>query len=84
MPSSKKKQLLPKPSKFMSLTKFGYKTSKKQRSRHTSLKKASKRYGKLSVLRHINLIRNLQKNNKPIHKTMSSDVKFMSRYYKEK
>ncbi len=78
--------LLPKPEPAGTLSKFGYELSKKQQSRHSSLKRASKKYGTLQVLKRVNLIRNLTTpaltSNK---KKLSSDVKFMKKIYaKEK
>jgi hypothetical protein len=79
--------LLPKPdTKYHHLSKYGYKLSSKKETRHTSLKRASKKYGTLPVLKRVNLIRNitnpqLTKNKKKL----DSDVKFMTQIYnKEK
>jgi hypothetical protein len=81
-----KRILLPKPqddSRAHHLSKFGYKLSHKKDSRHSSLKRASNKYGTLTVLKRLNLIRNLTNpelvSNK---KKLSSDVKFMTEYYK--
>jgi len=77
------KKLLPKPSKLLSLSKSGYNIHKNKKTRHSSLRKASKKYNPLAVLRHINLIRNLQSGNKKVHKKMSSDVDYMKGFYKK-
>jgi hypothetical protein len=75
--------LLPKPdTKYHHLSKYGYKLSSKKDSRHSSLKRASKKYGTLPVLKRVNLIRNitnpqLTKNKKKL----ASDVKFMTQLY---
>jgi hypothetical protein len=81
-----KRILLPKPQREPSahhLSKFGYKLTHKKDSRHSSLKRASNKYGTLTVLKRLNLIRNLTNpelvSNK---KKLSSDVKFMTEYYK--
>lgn len=81
-----KRILLPKPQNEPSahhLSKFGYKLTHKKDSRHASLKRASNKYGTLTVLKRLNLIRNLTNpelvSNK---KKLSSDVKFMTEYYK--
>jgi hypothetical protein len=79
--------LLPQPdTKYHHLSKYGYKLSSKKETRHNSLKRASKKYGTLPVLKRVNLIRNITnpqlKENK---KKLASDVKFMMQLYnKEK
>lgn len=83
MPKSGVK-LLPKPDNSQDaphLSKQGYAISKKASTRHTSLKKSSKKYGTLPVLKRLNLIRNLTPQNMPAHKVMSSDVEFMKKLY---
>lgn len=71
---------LPKPSKDASLSKYGYRVHKKASTRRRSLKRASKRYGTLPVLRRLNLITNYtaDEENK---KKMRSDVEFMKKTY---
>ncbi len=77
------RKLLPKPdTKYHHLSKYGYKLSSKKETRHNSLKRASKKYGTLPVLKRVNLIRNitnpeLTKNKKKL----ASDVKFMTQLY---
>lgn len=82
-----RRTLLPKPdTKYHHLSKYGYKLSSKKESRHSSLKRASKKYGTLPVLKRVNLIRNIT-NPKLIEnkKKLASDVKFMTQLYnKEK
>jgi hypothetical protein len=78
-----KRTLLPKPdTKYHHLSKYGYKLSSKKESRHNSLKRASKKYGTLPVLKRVNLIRNITNpqliQNK---KKLASDVKFMTQLY---
>ena len=78
-----RRNLLPKPdTKFHHLSKYGYKLSSKKETRQSSLKRASKKYGTLPVLKRVNLIRNITnpqlKENK---KKLSSDVKFMTQLY---
>ena len=81
------RKLLPKPdTKYHHLSKYGYKLSSKKETRHSSLKRASKKYGTLPVLKRVNLIRNITNpqliENK---KKLASDVKFMTQLYnKEK
>lgn len=79
----KQQLLLPQPSSDMSLSKYGYSTNKPLSKRRTSLKKASKRYGKLTVLRRLNLIRNLSKKGSEQKGKMSKDVEFMKKLYKK-
>ena len=78
-----KRLLLPKPDpEYHHLTKYGYKLTNKESTRHDSLKRASKKYGTLPVLKRVNLIRNITnpqlKENK---KKLTSDVNFMSQLY---
>ena len=78
-----RRKLLPKPdTEYHHLSKYGYKLSSKKDTRHNSLKKASKKYGTLPVLKRVNLIRNITNpqltENK---KKLSSDVKFMTQLY---
>jgi hypothetical protein len=78
-----KRTLLPKPdTKYHHLSKYGYKLSSKKETRHNSLKRASKKYGTLPVLKRVNLIRNITNpqltENK---KKLASDVKFMTHLY---
>jgi hypothetical protein len=83
MPSTVK--LLPRPDKSASaphLSKTGYSTAKKASSRHSSLKKASAKYGTLPVLKRLNLIRNITAPDLKAHKVMSQDVEYMKKMYK--
>ena len=54
---------LPPISDDISLSRYGYSLSKSDKKRKTSLNKASKKHGTLTVLRRINLIRNDYKLN---------------------
>ena len=74
-------KLLPQPSKDMDLKKFGYSTHKSKTARHISLKNASKKYGTLSVLKRLNLIRNLSRHGSPQKQIMSDDVEYMKKLY---
>jgi hypothetical protein len=82
MPKSGVK-LLPRPDPNVHLSKQGYSTSKKASTRHIALKKSSKKYGTLPVLKRLNLIRNLTPPDMPAHKVMASDVDYMSKLYKK-
>lgn len=80
-----KVQLLPHPDKSHDaphLSKFGYATSKKASARHESLKRSSKKYGTLPVLKRLNLIRNITAPEQKSHKVMSQDVEYMKKLYK--
>jgi hypothetical protein len=83
MPTTK---LLPRPDKSPSaphLSKQGYSTKKNAQSRHESLKKSSKKYGTLPVLKRLNLIRNITAPNLKAHEVMSKDVDYMKKIYKQ-
>lgn len=78
-------RLLPRPDKSADaphLSKQGYSTAKKASSRQESLKKSSKKYGTLPVLKRLNLIRNLTAPDLEAHKVMSQDVEYMKKLYK--
>jgi hypothetical protein len=66
------------------LTRNGYSLKKNSKERKTSLRRASKEIGMLPVLRHINAIRTLQKNNPDNFKKLDQDVKFVQKEYKMK
>jgi hypothetical protein len=80
-------RLLPKPDpNGIHLSKYGYSTSKKQSLRRESLKRTSKKYGALPVLKRLNLIRNItstetSKKTKKAHDVMSKDVEYMKKLY---
>ena len=78
-------KLLPRPDSSASaphLSKQGYSTAKKASARHVSLKKSSKKYGTLPVLKRLNLIRNLTAPDLKAHDVMSKDVEYMKKLYK--
>ena len=62
---------------------FGYSTKKSEQTRRKSLRDASKYYGTLSVLRHLNLVRNYQSKGTKSHKIMTNDVEYMKKLYKK-
>jgi hypothetical protein len=77
--------ILPKLNPKVSLSKFGYSLNKSAIVRKKSLKKASKKYGTLEVLRRTNLIRNYTKSVPDNYKKLSADVEYMKNIYaKEK
>jgi hypothetical protein len=63
------------------LTSEGYKLDKPVKTRHSSLKKASKKKGSLKVLQHLNAIRTLQKSNPDAYKKLDVDVKYMQKIH---
>ena len=65
------------------LTKEGYSLKKSQNARKISIRKASRKKGMLSVLRHLNAIRTLQKSNPENYKKLDADVKFIQKKYKK-
>ena len=80
--------LLPRPDPNVHLSKFGYSTSQSASKRHNSLKKSSKQYGTLPVLKRLNLIRNItstktSEKTKESHDIMSKDVEYMKKIYKQ-
>ena len=80
--------LLPRPDPNVHLSRLGYSTSKKASARQNSLKRASKKYGTLQVLKRINLIRNITSTKtsdktKKAHDVMGKDVEFMKKLYKK-
>ncbi len=84
-------KLLPQPDpNGIHLSKYGYSTSKKESQRRSSLKRTSKKYGALPVLKRLNLIRNItstttSEKTKKAHNVMSRDVNYMKKLYaKEK
>jgi hypothetical protein len=66
------------------LTKEGYSLKKNKNERRVSIRKASREKGMLSVLRHLNAIRTLQKSNPKNFKKLNADVKYIQEEYKNK
>ena len=77
----KGKKTLPLPSGDISLSSVGYSTKLPMHERRKSLDKASKKYGILPSLRHLNLIRNLQAYDNKSKGIMDHDVKYMKAKY---
>jgi hypothetical protein len=87
MPSETKKgknkiRKLPQPSKNVHLKDSGYGVKKSTSARRKALKKASKSQSSLSVLKRLNLIRNLSREGSDNKKRLSEDVEYMKRLYK--
>jgi hypothetical protein len=64
------------------LRKNGYSLKKSLKERKQSLRRASREKGMLSVLRHLNAIRILQKSNVENFNKLDKDVKFIQKEYK--
>lgn len=79
----KQRKTLPPIGADVHLRDFGYSVHKSQGSRRRSLKKASKKHGSLTVLRHINLIRNYtsKKRSKKNKAILTKDVDYMKKEY---
>lgn len=79
--------LLPKPTPG-ALGRYGYKMHKKQKSRHSSLKKAVKSKGYAKTIRELNEISILMRNSNPRDSRVArSDMKWLKKHrgqYKEK
>ena len=75
--------LLPKPDEKNHLSTFGYSLTKKKQSRHSSLKRASKKYGTLQVLKRVNLIRNITRPDLQNKKKLTTDVNYMKKLYQK-
>lgn len=65
------------------LTKNGYSLKKSTEQRKKSLRRSSKEKGMLPVLRHLNAIRTLQKNNPKNFNKLDKDVKFVQKEYRK-
>lgn len=72
---------LPPLDKNLSLSRFGYKLDKPEKTRRSSLKKASKKYSTISVLKRVNLIRNYSKSIPENYDKLSNDVDYLKKQY---
>lgn len=77
------KKTLPKPGTDISLVKMGYSAYDPKSKRQNVLRRASKKYGYLTVLRHLNLRANYQQWNKKVYNNMREDVKYLSMQYQK-
>jgi hypothetical protein len=80
---SKKKQIrLPNPSNDdVHLSDFNYYLDRADSTRYKALRKASKKHGTLKILKRVNLIRNITKNNSKNKKILSKDVEYLKKLY---
>lgn len=81
MPRAKSKTRLPVPSSDVSLSKCGYKLRYADSTRKRALRTASKKYGVLTVLKRINLIRNITKTGTKNKNIMKKDVDYLKKLY---
>jgi hypothetical protein len=79
----KSKRILARPQSKHMLRAFGYSVHASDATRHSALQKASQLENPLSVLRHLNLIRNLQ-GDAFSKSVMARDIQYMSSMYKRK
>lgn len=79
----KSKRILARPQSKHMLRSLGYSVHASDATRHSALHKASKAENPLSVLRHLNLIRNLQGDSFS-KSVMARDIQYMSAMYKKK
>ena len=77
-PESEK--VLPVPGDIISLSKYGYSTSKGEQTRHKALMDASRDFDNLKILQRLNLLRNYQADSRA-KGVMSDDVEYMKRNY---
>lgn len=71
---------LPKPGNTIHLSDEGYNTSKSKLARHKALSRSSRKYGSLVVMRRLNLIKNLSRENKSKY-VMKDDVEYLKKMY---
>ena len=70
---------LPKPTeKYFSLSRMGYSAYNNNKERREVLEKASRKFGDLPVLRHLNFRANYQQWNKEAYDRMKEDVDYLS------
>ena len=84
--SGKGPKRLPTPKKQGMLRHYGYDTDKSVNERESILRRAARheKGGALEVLRHLNLIRNLQANDdkgRRVKDAMATDIQFLSNLY---
>jgi hypothetical protein len=78
-----KSQRLPTPGKDISLRKYGYSVDKPAYNRHKALMAAARDTDEYKVLKHLNLVRNIQAYDQDSKRKMSADVNFMKGRYAE-
>ena len=83
MDKNRRLKRLPKPSNEIHLADDGYAVHKSDLSRHRSLKRASKKNGTLTVMKRLNLIRNLTKKGSKNKNVLSRDVNYLKKIYRK-
>jgi hypothetical protein len=78
----KSQSRLPTPSKELSLSDNGYRLHNAVSTRHKALRKCAKKFGALTVLKRVNLIRNITQSNSNNEKRLSEDVNYLKGLYK--
>ena len=73
---------LPEADGKVSLRKYGWAASKSQAERRRALRRASKKYGTLTTLRHLGLRRNQQTHDAPHKEIFNNDMEYMMRLYR--
>ena len=63
------------------LTDYGYSFKKSYDDRIKAIKKATRDYSKLKILRHINALRTLNKSNEKYYKKLDKDLKWLQDNY---
>jgi len=71
---------LPRPGNNIHLSDDGYDTSKSKLARHRALSRSSKKHGSLVVMKRLNLIKNLSRENKNKY-IMKDDVEYLKKLY---
>jgi hypothetical protein len=79
--SKTKKKLLPRPNSAIHLKDDGYSTHKSDILRRRALTKSSQKHGSLTIMRRLNLIRNLSKKGSRQKEIMSKDVEYLKKKY---
>jgi hypothetical protein len=78
-PESEK--ILPQPDDMIHLSDYGYSLDRSRDQRREALRKASKENNSLTILRRVNLIRNLSRGVEENYEKLSEDVKYLSNRY---
>ena len=79
----KASKTLPKLDPSIHLSKYGYTLDRKEESRRSALRKASRAIGDLPTLRRLNLIRNYTATDSKNKDILSKDVQYLSARYEK-
>lgn len=72
---------LPIPSKELSLSDNGYRLHYASSTRQKALRKSTKKFGTLAVLKRVNLIRNITQADSNNKKRLEEDVEYLKNLY---